>query len=137
MRKYSVEEVRKLIDDYFARVPSPIIDTNGAKTGDYDMKPPTIMGLRRVLGSSTWERYKGDPEYAEMLQDAEDRVEEWHEARLSSGSCTGSIFWLKSKRQWRDGDVQSPSLVVSMSLDKSDEELYKKNLKAFFGTDNE
>ena len=137
MLKYSVEEVKKLIDEYFTRAPSPIKDCNGKDIGEYDTKPPTLAGLRRVIGSQNWARYKELPEYAEKLQDAEDRVEEWHESRLSASSCTGSIFWLKSKKQWRDGDNPNPSLVVSMSLDKSDEELYKKNLGAFFGVNAE
>lgn len=137
MLKHSVEEVKELIDAYFARVPSPIKDVNGENIGEYDMKPPTLAGLRRTIGRNNWARYKELPEYSEMLQDAEDRVEEWHEARLSASSCTGSIFWLKSKKQWRDGDNSNPSLVLSMTLDKSDEEIYKKNLGAFFGSNAE
>jgi len=141
-RKYTPEQVQELIDKYFNRKPRKVRDEDGDVIKDtYDMKPPTYTGLiRETIGRACWERYKKDPEYAQILEDAEDRVEEWHEARLSSSSCTGSIFYLKNRgRNWREDTNfdPRPAVVVAMSLDKADEELYKKNLGAFFGTKSE
>lgn len=141
-KKYSPDQVRDLINAYFERKPAKIRDEDGdIIAGTYDMKPPTYTGLiRETIGRGCWEHYKKDPQYREILEDAEDRVEEWHEARLSSTGCTGSMFWLKNRgKNWREDTNfdPRPSVVVAMSLDKADEELYKKNLGAFFGTKSE
>lgn len=140
-KKYTPQQVQQLVDDYFQRKPSKMRDEDGDIIKDvYDMKPPTYTGLiRETIGRSRWEQYKKDPQYKEILEDAESRVEEWHEARLSSTGCTGSMFWLKNRgRNWREDTNfdPRPSVVVAMSLDKADEELYKKNLGAFFGTES-
>ena len=141
-RKYTPEQVQELIDKYFERRPSKVRDDDGDVIKDvYDMKPPTYTGLiRETIGRACWENYKKDPLYKDILEDAESRVEEWHEARLSSSGCTGSMFWLKNRgKNWREDTNfdPRPSVVVAMSLDKADEELYKKNMGAFFGTKSE
>ena len=138
-KKYTVEEVKAKIEEYFARRPVKIIDEDGDPVGIHNMRPPTITGLiRQTIGRHAWETYKEDPLYKDVLEDAEDRVEEWHEARLSGTNSQGSIFYLKNKgRNWRDETSllsPQPVAVVAMSLDKSDEELYKKNLEVFFGS---
>lgn len=141
VKKYSPQEVQEKIDKYFNRKPSKIRDEDGDFIDMYDMKPPTLSGLiRETIGRHCWETYKKDPEYKDILEDAEIRVEEWHESRLSSGHCQGSIFYLKNRgRNWREdsGLDPRPSVVVAMSLDKSDEELYKKNMEQFFGIKSE
>ena len=141
-KKYTPEQVQELIDKYFNQKPKKIRDEDGDIIKDvYDMKPPTYTGLiRQTIGRSRWEAYKKDPEYRQILEDAEDRVEEWHESRLSSSGCTGSMFYLKNRgKNWREDTNfdPRPSVVVAMSLDKADEEAYKKNLGAFFGTKSE
>ena len=141
-KKDTREQVRELIDKDLERRPSKVRDDDGDVIKDvYDMKPPTYTGLiRETIGRACWENYKKDPLYKDILEDAESRVEEWHEARLSSSGCTGSMFWLKNRgKNWREDTNfdPRPSVVVAMSLDKADEELYKKNMGAFFGTKSE
>lgn len=144
-KKYTVEEVKQKIEDYFNRKPCRIRDEDGnpvpatQSVDMYDMKPPTITGLiRQTIGRSAWENYKKDPDYTDILVDAEDRVEEWHEARLSGSNAQGSIFYLKNRgRNWRDESSllsPQPVAVVAMSLDKENENLFQKNLEAFFGS---
>ena len=143
-KKYSPEQVQELIDQYFDhRKPCKLKDEDGdtipisANVLMYDFRPPTLTGLKReTIGRNCWEDYKKDPRYVQILEDAESRVEEWHEARLSSSGCTGSIFYLKNYGHgWRD--ETDTAVKVSMSLDKGDEELYKKNLEVFFGSRSE
>lgn len=147
-KKYSVEEVKKRIEDYFNRKPVKIRDEDGdivmanSTTITYDMKPPTITGLKRqTIGRGAWDSYKEDPNYRDILEDAEERIEEWHEARLSGSGAQGSIFYLKNHgRNWRDEmsfHSPQPVTVLAMSLDKSDEDSYKKNLEVFFGSRSE
>lgn len=147
MKKYSPEQVQKMIDDYFDRKPVKMRDADGdlipltQNSLMYDMRPPTRTGLiRETLGSRNWRTYAEDPEYADILEDGLSRVEEWHEARLSQSGCQGSIFYLKNHgKGWRDdiGLDPKPVQVVAMSLDKDNEDLFKKNLEVFFGSKSE
>lgn len=143
MKKYSPEDVQKMIDAYFDRKPKKIIDEDGDRVGAWDMKPPTRTGLiRETLGNRNWQEYIKDENYKDIMEDGLSRVEEWHESRLSQSSCTGSIFYLKNfGKGWRDdigiGLDAKPVQVVAMSLDKENEDLYKKNLEVFFGSKSE
>ena len=140
MKKYSPEQVQKMIDDYFDRKPRKIVDEDGDRIGAWNMRPPTRTGLiRETLGNRNWQSYKEDPEYADILEDGLSRVEEWHEAQLSHSGCQGSIFYLKNYgKGWREdigiGLDAKPVQVVAMSLDKDNEDLFKKNLEVFFGS---
>lgn len=88
----SPAKLKKDIDAYFAAC-------------EKAKKPFTVMGLCNVLGicRQTWHNYQNKwEEYAEVMEPARRRVEQWWEERLAGTACTGAIFWLKNNGGYKD-----------------------------------
>jgi hypothetical protein len=105
--KYSNEELKDKIEDYFASNPDK----------------PTVTGLAYFLGFESRQSlydYKERPESSYTIKKAVLRIESKHEEKLYEPSASGSIFWLKN-RDWKDkqereysGELKLPSLQVEI-----------------------
>jgi hypothetical protein len=143
-----IEELPDRIEEYFESCkPRAILDENGEKIWEtkdkvrYTMNIPTINGLCRFLGyksvsyMNTVMRHPNSPR-AKILQDAWNRIAEFHESRLADGDNKGSMFWLQhaQKEIWgNEVSVTGTVVTGSVNLSASEEELFKKNLKLFMG----
>lgn len=81
----SVEELQTKIDAFFAEC-------------EAEEEPLTITGLALALGTSRQclINYEDKPEYFDAVKTAKDRVENYAEKRLFTGTPTGPIFALKN-----------------------------------------
>lgn len=109
-RKYkNAEEMKALVDNYFNMC-------------DTIRRPYTVSGLARHLGLTRktlleyQKKYGG--EYAEVIEDAKTRIEEFVEACLfKSGIATGTIFNLKNNFGWNDKQEVEHSGDVNVKLE--------------------
>jgi len=85
----SPAEMQKKIDEYF---------NNNEEL--------TITGLCLALGFKSRQaliNYEGySKTYYDTIKKAKLRIEEYYEKQLSKHSCTGAIFWLKCRGDWKD-----------------------------------
>lgn len=109
-RKYkNAEEMKVLIEQYFS-------SCNEVR------RPYTISGLARHLGLTRktlleyQKKYGGD--YADVIEDAKTRIEEFVEACLfKPGIATGTIFNLKNNFGWNDKQEIEHSGDIGMKLE--------------------
>lgn len=109
-RKYkNAEEMKVVIDDYFNMC-------------NDNRRPYTVSGLARHLGLTRktlleyQNKYEG--EYAELIEDAKTRIEEFVESCLfKNGIATGTIFNLKNNFGWNDKQEVEHSGDVNVKLE--------------------
>ncbi len=101
--KYTVEDVEKMIDTYFATTPK---------------NERTITGLAIVFGSKQLlSDYEGREGYSDLIKLAKLKIENLYEQALRDKNPTGSIFALKNMG-WTD--KQSLDLDGKISINKPD-----------------
>lgn len=101
-------KAQQLIDNYFA--------TN---------ENVTICGLALALGFSTRETlydYACKPDFSDIINKARLRVEAEYENKLSTQTCTGSIFALKNMG-WKDKTEVDQNVKAEFSLRDARKEL--------------
>lgn len=113
----SKKKLEKAVDKYFESLKGRvltdddgefILDKNGSPIILPD-KPPTTAGLCRALGfhsRQTLLNYRHDGEFAEVVDDAMLRIEEYTEARLfDRDGANGAKFSLANNFKWNDKKV--------------------------------
>jgi hypothetical protein len=150
--KHKIEDLPALIESYFESCkPKAVLDENGDRIWEtkdkvrYTMNIPTVNGLCRFLGyrsvsyMNTVMRHPNSPR-AKILQDAWNRIAEFHESRLADADNRGSMFWLQhaQKELWgNEVNVTGTVVTGSVKLTASEEELFRKNLKLFMGKEEQ
>ena len=116
------------IDEYFEGLKGKVAtDDEGEVITDpkgnviiFPDKPPTTAGLCRALGFNSRQtllNYRKDGEYADIVDDAMLRIEEYTEARLfDRDGANGAKFSLANNFKWRD----KPTVDNSDIMDKLD-----------------
>ena len=93
----TADELQEAIDAYFASCNAD--------------NPPLISGLAYHLDMTTHSlrNYEERDEFFTIVKRAKQRIEMAFERNMHSGSCTGSIFWLKNNAGYRDKTEQELS----------------------------
>lgn len=123
------KQMQKIIDAYFESLKgevvrdsddNPIVDKNGTVVAFPD-KPPTTAGLCRALGFNSRQtllNYRHDGEFADIVDDAMLRIEEYTEMRLfDRDGANGAKFSLANNFKWRDKPTVDNTDIIS-KLDK-------------------
>lgn len=104
---HSVEQLEKVIDDYFLIDEKEVTETDCGPVAVIKKVPnpkPTVTGLALHLGfadkSSLYE-YRDRPEFSYSIKRALTKIEMYHEENLGSNNVAGRIFALKNMG-WRD-----------------------------------
>lgn len=103
-----VEELQKIIDEYFNTCDERIIQVFSKKIGDVveikDPEPYTMSGLAYALEMDrrTLLEYGKKDEFSLTIKKARDKVHLDVERRLMEGNSTGAIFNLKNNFDWKD-----------------------------------
>ena len=121
--------MQNAIDKYFESLKGgPIYDEDGDFVTDkkgtpiiMPDKPPTTAGLCRALGFNsrqTLVNYRRDGEFADIVDDAMLRIEEYTEMRLfDKDGANGAKFSLANNFKWRDKPTVDNSDIIE-KLDK-------------------
>lgn len=108
----SRKKMQTVIDDYFESLKAlPVTDENGDVITDkhgnpmfYPEKPPTTAGLCRALGFNSRQtllNYRHDGQFADIVDDAMLRIEEYTETRLfDRDGANGAKFSLANNFKW-------------------------------------
>lgn len=122
------KQMQTAIDEYFEGLKGKVaMDDEGEIITDakgnviiFPDKPPTTAGLCRALGFNSRQtllNYRKDGEYADIVDDAMLRIEEYTEARLfDRDGANGAKFSLANNFKWRD----KPTVDNSDIMDKLD-----------------
>lgn len=107
-KKYQTpEEMKVVIDDYFANCIRAVVNEYSGETEYVWVDPPTVPGLARALGLTmkTVLEYQKLDEYVDIITDAKLIIEEYTAKALHNNpKATGLIFVLKNMG-WQDNRV--------------------------------
>jgi len=104
----SVEEIKKVIDEYFNWCNNRLVkiwdDKKQVELMVCSPAPYTMSGLARRLGLSRQGLldYSNRDEFLDTIKEARERVHEDVETRLMERQATGAIFNLKNNFGWKD-----------------------------------
>jgi len=111
--KYNtVEELQKIVDEYFDWCDNRVVQGYDNKTNEQfayaSPAPYTMSGLARRLGLSRQGliEYSNKDEFSDAIKAARDRIHEDVETRLMERTATGAIFNLKNNFGWKDETKQ-------------------------------
>lgn len=109
----TVDEMQKIIDEYFDSRKAPLIDKKGLPLLDkdnmpimVDTKPCTVTGLALALGFTSRQallNYQDKEEFVDAITRAKFRCQEYAETRLyDKDGANGAKFSLQNNFSWVD-----------------------------------